>query len=179
VAALPGRSAVVASVMREAERKIETFDLEEEARRLLEAAREAATVFMGAEAAAVGLGVVGAVLVAATTADVFGGLGVATALTVGTAGLLVLPRQRRRAIADFREQVDKLREALRTALTRSFEEEANRVLGQVDEAAEPYVSFVERERAALDSARQLGADVSAELATLRADVTAELGEPAI
>ncbi len=179
VANLPGRSSVVAGVMREAERKIETFDLQEEARRLLETARDAATVFLGAEAAAVGLGVLGGVLVAATTADVFGGLGMATGVTIAAAGLFVLPTQRRRAIAEFRDQVDKLRTGLRDALTRSFTQEADLVLGQVNEAAQPYVAFVSRERDALADARALHADVTTELAALRADVTAELGEPAI
>src|SRR5690606_18776356 len=144
---LYNREEVFEDVMREARRTIDTYDLDEEARRLLENARSTAALFAGAQAAAVGLGALAAVLVAATAFDVTGGIVAAGALSV--VGFVLLPRQRRRAIAEFRERVEALRAALKEALAAQFTEEADEALAEVRGLIRPLVGLVEDERATL------------------------------
>ncbi|MDX1531139.1 MAG: dynamin family protein, partial [Rhodothermales bacterium] len=93
------REATFHEVMREARRRIDTYDLREEARRLLENARSTAALFAGAQAAAVGLGALTTFVIAATAFDITGGLIAAGALSA--AAFVLLPRQRRRATREF------------------------------------------------------------------------------
>lgn len=147
------RAEVFDAIMKEAGRKIEMYDLREEARRILENARDAAAMFLGTEAVAVGVGAIATVVVTATAVDVTGGFIAAGVLAV--VGLVFLPRQKRKAIAEFKERVDELREEMTNALTIQLDQEVNTSLAKVSETVEPYAAFVEEERATL-------ADVTAE-----------------
>lgn len=174
---LYNREEVFEDVMREARRTIDTYDLDEEARRLLENARSTAALFAGAQAAAVGLGAVAAVLVAATAFDVTGGIVAAGALSV--VGFVLLPRQRRRAIAEFRERVEALRANLQAALTAQFTEEADEALAEVRGLIRPLVDLVEDERAALAGLSDAHEALRTDADALRADVRARYGEAEI
>lgn len=172
---LYNREEVFDDVMREARRTVDTYDLDEEARRLLENARSTAALFAGTQAAAVGLGAVAAVLVAATAFDVTGGIVAAGALSV--VGFVLLPRQRRRAIAEFRERVEALRTDLKAALTAQFTEEADEALAEVRALIQPLVALVADERGALTELAEQHASLRADADALRADVRARYGEP--
>lgn len=171
---LYNREEVFEDVMREARRTIDTYDLDEEARRLLENARSTAALFAGAQAAAVGLGALAAVLVAATAFDVTGGIVAAGALSV--VGFVLLPRQRRRAIAEFRERVEALRAALKEALAAQFTEEADEALAEVRGLIRPLVGLVEDERATLTDLGDTHESLRTDTDALRADVRARYGE---
>jgi len=168
------RERVFGEVSRAARRYVERYDLREEARRLLETARSAAALFAGAQAAAVGVGALVGVLVAATAFDVTGGLLAAGALSV--AGFWLLPRERRRAQKAFSERVDALRSELKSGLREAFDTEAEQELAGVRALVRPVAEFVGAEESALDALDGQHAALSAEAAALRAEAEGAFGK---
>ncbi len=171
---LYNREEVFQDVMREAHRTVDAYDLNEEARRLLENARSTATLFAGTQAAAVGLGAVAAVVIAATAFDVTGGILAAGVISVF--GFVLLPRQRRRAIKEFTERVDALRTEMRTALDAQFTAEADEALTEVRTLIQPLADLVESERTALAALEAEHAALRTTAADIRADVRARYGD---
>ncbi len=167
------RAEVFDAIMKEAGRKIAMYDLREEARRILENARDAAALFVGAEAVAVGVGAIATVVVTATAIDVTGGFIAAGVLAV--VGLIFLPRQKRKAIAEFRERVEALRADMRQALSAQLDQEVNASLDKVSRTVAPYASFVAQERQTLDDVTAERKGLGAEIDRLRKTVHKELG----
>ena len=174
---LYNREEVFEDVMREARRTIHTYDLDEEARRLLENARSTAALFAGAQAAAVGLGAIATVVVTATAFDVTGGFVAAGILAAF--GFVLLPRQRRQAISEFKERVEALRADLKQALVTQFREEADEALAEVQTLIQPLVDLVSREREALADLEETRDAIRTDASALRADVRARYGEASI
>ena len=164
-----GREEVLRDVLREARRTVETYDLDEEARRLLENARSAVTV---GGATAAGLGAAAVVLIAATAFDVTGGVLAVGALA--TLGLVVLPAQRRRAVREFGARVEALRTDLKTGLEGEFAREADEALARVRALVEPVEAVVTSARAAHAEATDEADTLDADLAALRADVARQV-----
>ncbi|HMB89220.1 MAG TPA: dynamin family protein [Rhodothermales bacterium] len=167
------RAEVFDAIMKEAGRKIEMYDLREEARRILENARDAAAMFLGTEAVAVGVGAIATVVVTATAVDVTGGFIAAGVLAV--VGLIFLPRQKRKAIAEFKERVDELRAEMTNALTVQLDQEVNTSLAKVSETVEPYAAFVKEERATLTDVTAEREAIDTEIARLRKAVGKQFG----
>ena len=168
------RDEVLRDVLREARRTVESYDVEEEARRLLENARSALTV--GGVAAA-GVGAAAVVLIAATAFDVTGGLVAAGALA--TLGLVVLPRQRRKAVQEFSERVEALRGEMRGALARELGTEADEALAKVQALVAPVEALVSESLAAAAADRAEADRLRADAAALRAEVRAAYGDGAL
>ncbi len=147
---LYNRAEVFDAIMKEAGRKLEIYDLREEARRILENARNAAAMFLGAEAVAVGVGAIAAVVVTATAVDVTGGFIAAGVLAI--VGLIFLPRQKRKAVTEFRDRIEGLRADVQQTLTRQLDREVDAALDKVAETVQPYAAFVEQEGAVLEEA---------------------------
>ena len=162
------------AIMREAGRKIEMYNLREEARRILENARNAAAMFVGAEAVAVGIGAVATVVVSATALDVTGGFIAAGVLAV--VGLIFLPRQKRRAIAEFKERVESLRADVRRALEEQLGQEVDHSLDRVRETIRPYAAFVNDERALVDRVQAEQRAIAGDMDAIRNRVRTEVGE---
>lgn len=184
VAATPGQRAflynreeVFEDVMREARRTIHTYDLDEEARRLLENARSTAALFAGAQAAAVGLGAIATIVVTATAFDVTGGFVAAGILAAF--GFVLLPRQRRQAIGEFKERVEALRADLKEALIAQFTEETDEALAEVRSLIRPLVDLVAREREALTDLETTREALRSDTDGLRSDVRARYGEASV
>ncbi len=171
---LYNREEVFQDVMREARRTVDAYDLNEEARRLLENARSIATLFAGTQAAAVGLGAVAAVVIAATAFDVTGGIVAAGVISVF--GFVLLPRQRRRAIKEFAERVDALRTDMKAALETQFTAEADEALAEVRTLIQPLADLVENERTTLSALETQRDTLRADAEALRADVRARYGD---
>ena len=165
------RDEVLRDVLREARRTVESYDVEEEARRLLENARSALTT--GGVAAA-GVGAAAVVLIAATAFDVTGGLVAAGALA--TLGLVVLPRQRRKAVREFGERVEALRGEMRGALTRELGQEAEQALAKVTALVAPVEALVAESLGAARADRAEAERLRADAAALRGDVRAAFGD---
>ena len=138
------RAEILESIMRRARQRISGYDLHGEARRILENARNAAALFLGTEAMAAGIGVVATLLIVGAGMDVTGGFLASGALAA--LGLIFLPRQRRRATAEFRERVDALRKDLRAALANQFEEELSDARERMDTLVGPLEEMVVKEK---------------------------------
>ena len=172
---LYNRDEVFRDVMGEAKRTIDQYDLNEEARRILENARATAALFTGMQAAALGLGAVAAVVVAATAFDVTGGLVAAGVLAAF--GFVLLPRQKRRAIREFTTRVEALRADLGRALETQLEEEVADAMGRVHRLVEPLAAHTQAQRRTLDAATQEASALHADAEALRAEVTQHYGPP--
>ncbi|MEM1271404.1 MAG: dynamin family protein, partial [Bacteroidota bacterium] len=162
------RSEVLGNLMREANRKIESYDIKEEARRILENTNDTASLVLGAEAAAAGLGALAAVLMFTTAADTVGGVGLVSAGALAVFGLFLLPRQRRKAIDQFKEQVEGLRRDIRKALEDQFARELDGALAKVQDIVEPFRTFVVSEGARLAEAMADRGTISNNLQAIQA-----------
>ena len=100
-------------------------------------------MFMGAEAVAAGIGAVATVVFTATAVDVTGGF--IAAGIVALVGLIFLPRQKRKAIAEFNDRTTALREDMRKALVQQLDEEVDSSLARVSDTVAPYVKFVNKD----------------------------------
>lgn len=167
------REEVFNSIMRETRRKIEGFNVHEEARRILEQARGAASKFLGLEAVAAGIGAVAVTLASTVALDVTGGFIAAGVLAV--LGLIFLPAQKRKAIGEFTARVQALREDLRGAVTAQLDREVGSILARVGESIAPYAELVEGERADVASLESARKALGEELARIRDSVRRELG----
>ena len=171
------RDAALRSALKEAKLQRERYDIDAEARRILEAARSTAALFAGTQAAAVGLGALTTVLLSMSALDVTGGLIAAGALAA--AGFWLLPRQRRKAKAEFRERVEALRTALREGLGRQLDEETDEQLGRVRALIAPLADATSAEAERLDdAAAQLDA-LAAETDRIGRAVEKAYGKPTL
>lgn len=170
---LYNRSEVFEAMRREAERRINAYDLNEEARRILENARSAAAMFLGAQGLAAGIGAIAAVVIATSAVDVTGGF-IAAGL-LATVGFIFLPRQKRKAISEFRERVDALREELRRALSMQFDAEIDGALAKVRELVRPFRNLVEGEQQTLHEATSDREALAREVDRLRRDIKETFG----
>lgn len=164
------RTRAFAELEREANRQMRLHDVREEARHLLEAAQQSAdlTQYLGVGAA--GLGVLGAVLIVATTADAVGGLGLFTAAAAGIAGLTVLPVQREKAVGQFNERVETLKRDLRAALDAQFREQAGTVAGRVGQMLAPLEAEAQKEADTVGAMLHDRDSLRGEIETLRRDI---------
>ncbi|MEO0557134.1 MAG: dynamin family protein [Bacteroidota bacterium] len=168
------REEVLRDVLREAQRTIETYDMGEEARRLLENARSGITV---GGAAAVGLGAVAVVLIYSTVFDITGGILAAGA--VAALGFIVLPMQRRRAVKDFSARVEALRGELREALHRELSEEVDAAIQKVRALVDPVRNLVTSQHDQLEAATTSATQLSDETEALRTDVRRQFGDAVV
>ena len=166
------RAAAFDTLAREADRRLAAHDVREEARRLLENARNSADLFQYAGVGAAGLGVLSGVLIAATSLDALGGFGLATAGAVGVLSLTVLPAQRRKAVAEFGERMDALRRELRRALQAQFTVQADAIISRTRGTMEPYTRQVEAEQNAVAALETGKAALEMEAQRLREEVRA-------
>jgi len=161
------RSSMVKATLQETERSLSQNDLQEETSRIMENAYDAVNTFLGTGAGAAGLGLVGGIILAvAPVVDVLGGFGLVTGAALAVLGASVLPRQRKKAIREFSESVDELRDSLRSALSEALEADVEHTLDRVWSTAEPYESFVESEREQLSSAAEEIESIEADLSEM-------------
>lgn len=171
------RAEVFENIRREAERRIAAYDLNEEARRILENARSAAAMFVGAEGLAAGIGAIAAIVIATTAVDVTGGFIAAGALAFF--GFFFLPRQKRKAVQEFRERIDHLRADLEKALRTQFDREIELALERVRSLVEPFVQFVRREEEVLKSVVEDKKVANEEIRRIRSSVEKKFGAPTV
>lgn len=170
------RAEVLNGMMREARRKIQSYDMKEEARRILEHTNETASLFLGTQAVAAGIGTVATLLVMGTAADAVGGVGLVSAGLLATLGLFLLPRQRRKAIADFRSSTDELRAEMKKALAAQFDREVDEAVNKIRALVLPYRTFIIQETDRLNQARAAHEKLQTETQGLLKTVHAQFGE---
>jgi small GTP-binding protein len=138
------------TVGRSAQRSLETYDRESEARRLAQSVRDAVTRTALVEVGALGLGT--AVMMAASS-QVIDITGLVAAGTLATLGLFILPARRRRAQRELEAKILALRTDLMAALRDQFERELDGSVLRIEEAVGPYTRFVRSEQQRLEATR--------------------------
>ncbi|HMN27617.1 MAG TPA: hypothetical protein PKE45_05625 [Caldilineaceae bacterium] len=142
-----GRQKLIASVGREAQHVVDSYDREAESLKLAQEVQTAIIQTAAVEVGALGLGALLVALLHTTLLDVTGILG---AGVVAALGLYVLPARRAKVKNEMRQQVNRLREQLSSAMTREFEIELTRSVQRLREAIAPYTRFVRIERDKLE-----------------------------
>ncbi|HQY92977.1 MAG: dynamin family protein [Caldilinea sp.] len=141
------RQNLIASVGREAQRVVDSYDPETESLKLAQQVQNALVQTAAVEAGALGLGAILVAVLHTTLLDVTGLLG---AGALAALGFYVLPYRRNRLKQELREGIDALRQQLNEALTRQFERELTDGMQRMREAIAPYTRFVRVEREKLD-----------------------------
>lgn len=154
------RQNLIASVGREAQRVVDSYDPETESLNLAQQVQNALVQTAAVEAGALGLGAILVAVLHTTLLDVTGLLG---AGALAALGFYVLPYRRNRLKQELRSGIDALRQQLNDALTRQFERELTNGMQRMREAIAPYMRFVRVEREKL-------ARVSEEMERLRREL---------
>ena len=137
------RQRLIATIGKEAERAVDSYDQTTEANRLATAARE--TVAGLALAGVVSGAGIGAAIFIASSAAWIDITGVSLGIVGLTVGLIMLPARRRRAKNELHEKLSTLREKLVDSLTARFDQEMLRSSRRVEEAVAPFSRFVRAE----------------------------------
>ncbi|MEM1268905.1 MAG: hypothetical protein AAGI08_02550, partial [Bacteroidota bacterium] len=111
--------------------------------------------------------------------DTVGGVGLVSAGALAVFGLFLLPRQRRKAIDQFKEQVEGLRRDIRKALEDQFARELDGALAKVQDIVEPFRTFVVSEGARLAEAMADRGTISNNLQAIQADVDQTFGQASV
>jgi hypothetical protein len=154
------RARLLDTVGRAARDGLASYDRIAEAQGMADDLQRAVASAAVLEVGAVGLGATVALAASSTAADI---TGLTAAGLMAALGLVVLPHRRRRAKAEFRSKIARLRHDLVAALTAHFESEAAQRRRRLDETIAPYSRFVRSEStrlgAELESLRLLSARV--------------------
>lgn len=161
------RDEVYARMRGEAERRLSTYDVGFESRKMIDAATSAVIQSFGLGAGAVGLGYLVTTAFSSTALDVTG-LTAATMLLVTS--FLILPYRRSKAKEEFRSRIEQLRQSLREALDRESQEEIERMIGDIRAAFEPWRRFHERESKKIESFLERMGGVETLLGELREEI---------
>ncbi|RIK43982.1 MAG: dynamin [Chloroflexi bacterium] len=161
------RQNLLASVGREAQQVVDSYDREAESLKLAQEVQTAIIQTAAVEVGALGLGALLVTLLQTTLLDITGilGAGVLAAL-----GLYVLPARRSKIKAELRQRVNELRSQLTNAMTRQFDTELKDSVQRLREAIAPYTRFVRVERERLD---RMSADLQnarSQVNTLRTEI---------
>ncbi len=160
------RQALVRALRERSGKVLEGYDQREESTRLAESLQGAVVQSGLLEIGGIGLGAAVLALITTTAVDI---TGITLGLTLMGVGLLVLPRQRRKAKRELSAHMQTLREGLQESLGAQLEAELARSQEKLTGSISPYTRFV---RAELD---RLG-DLSAELEQLHERVAGMRGE---
>lgn len=166
---LAARREVLQSVAQRTRNALVAFDREAESREVGESLRDAVAQTALAEIGAVSLGTAIALLFGTAAAD-FTGLLAATLLA--TLGLYILPARKRRALSDFRERTEGLRDRLVQALQAQLDREVAGSTGRVRDAIAPYTRYIRAESGRLKDQRAALYEVRERTGRLRAEVGA-------
>ncbi|MCX6046496.1 MAG: dynamin family protein [Chloroflexi bacterium] len=161
------RQNLLASVGREAQHVVDSYDREAESLKLVQEVQRAIIQTAAVEVGALGLGALLVVLMHTTLLDFTGVLG---ASAIAALGLYVLPYRRAKIKTDLRERIGQLREQLNTAMSRQFEKEMSDSIQRLREAIAPYTRFVRVERDKLEQLDNSLQTVETQVAQIRSTV---------
>ena len=155
------RQNMLASVGREAQDVVNSYDREAESLKLAQEVQRAIIQTAALEVGALGLGALLVAVLHTTLLDITGIIG---ASAVAALGLYVLPYRRNKVKAELRERINLLRGQLESALERQFEDELTTSVQRIREAIAPYTRFIRVEREKLER-------IEADLQGARVEVT--------
>ncbi|NJD58160.1 MAG: dynamin [Anaerolineales bacterium] len=141
------REKLIEGVGREAQRVVEGYDREVEARLMAEGAQTAVAALAATEVGAIGLGALIAVLATTAAADA---TGILLASVIALLGLFIIPAKKRQAKVELRQKIADLRQQLTQSLRTQFEREMERGILNIQDAIAPYSRFVRAEQGKLE-----------------------------
>jgi hypothetical protein len=141
------REKLIEGVSKEAQRVVDTYDRQAEARSMAEGAQTAVAALAATEVGAVGLGTLITILATTASADI---TGIILAGVVALLGLFIIPARKRRAKAELRQKIANLREQLTHSLRTQFEHEMEHGMANIKNAIAPYSRFVRSEQGKLE-----------------------------
>jgi len=141
------REKLIEGVGKEAQRVVDTYDRQAEARSMAEGAQTAVAALAATEVGAVGLGTLVTILATTASADA---TGIILASVIALLGLFIIPARKRQAKAQLREKIANLREQLTHSLRNQFEHEMERGMLNIKDAIAPYSRFVRSEQGKLE-----------------------------
>ncbi|MEM7032693.1 MAG: dynamin family protein [Chloroflexota bacterium] len=161
------REHLIDSVGRAAQRVVDTYDRESEAKQIADSAQMAVATSAVTQVGAVGLGALITALATTMAVDV---TGIILASGIAVLGMFVIPARRRGAKKEMTEKIADLRTHLVETLTTQFDKELTRSLQRINEAIAPYTRFVRSERTKLDAIKNELNDAQQKQAQLRAEI---------
>jgi len=135
------RQHLIDSIGKTTRQAVETYDEEQEAAEMAEAARTA-VVNTGLAGVGVGIGVAIAIAAHVVWIDV---TGISAAVIAAALGLLILPARRRKGKQELETKLGELRQKLVSSLTEQFEREMRRSTQRIEDTVAPYARFVRAE----------------------------------
>ncbi len=141
------REEVYSRIRSETDKRLSTYDLGLESRRIIDAALRGVFHSVGLGVGALGLGYLFTTAVSSVALDVTG-LTAATMLLITS--FLILPYKRSKAKIEFRNRIEELRSQIQAALTRESTVEIGRMIHSITSAFEPYERFYKSESAKVE-----------------------------
>jgi small GTP-binding protein len=161
------REQLIEGVGREAQRVVDGYDREAEARSMAEGAQTAVAALAATEVGAIGLGTLITILATTATADA---TGIILASVIAILGLFIIPARKRQAKAELREKIANLRQQLTHSLRTQFEHEMERGILNIQDAIAPYSRFVRAEQGKLSEVQSKLEDTKTGLERLKVQV---------
>jgi small GTP-binding protein len=161
------RQQLIECVGHAAQRVVETYDRQAEARLMAEGAQTAVAALAATEVGAVSLGALIAALATTAAADA---TGIILASAIALLGLFIIPAKKRQAKAELRGKIAHLREQLASSLRTQFEQEMQRGMHNIKEAIAPYSRFVRSEQGKLEGVQGKLAETKNGLENLKVQV---------
>jgi len=161
------RQQLIEGVGREAQRVVDTYDRQAEARAMADGAQTAVAALAATEVGAVGLGTLVTILATTASADA---TGIILASVVALLGLFIIPARKRQAKAELREKIASLRQQLTHSLRTQFEQEMERGMSNIKNAIAPYTRFVRAEQGKLEEVQSKLSETKNGLESLKMQV---------
>jgi hypothetical protein len=166
------RDRLIDAVGREAQRIIETYDKEAEAKAIADGAQEAVAASAVLEAGAIGLGTLITVLATTAAADV---TGIIMATFIAALGLVIIPARRRSAKNQMNRKMIELRQQLSSTLGSQFQKEIERSIQNIQNAISPYTRFVRSEHNKLNEMQTTLKNLQLEMNRLKDNIGSGTG----
>jgi small GTP-binding protein len=157
------RQRLIDSIGKSTRLAVETYDNEQEAADLAEAARSA-VVNTGLAGVGVGIGVAIAAAAHVVWIDV---TGISAAVLAAALGLLVLPSRKRKGKKQLQEKLEDLRLNLVNSLTEQFDREMRRSTQRIEETVAPFARFVRAETDKLTAQHDALVEIEAHITGLQ------------
>jgi small GTP-binding protein len=161
------REKLIDGVGREAQRVVDGYDREAEARLMAEGAQTAVAALAATEVGAVGLGTLIVILATTAAADA---TGIILASAIALLGLFIIPARKRQAKVELRGKIANLRQQLSKSLRTQFEHEMERGIFNIKDAIAPYSRFVRAEQGKLEEVQSKLSDTNTGLEALKFQV---------
>jgi small GTP-binding protein len=166
------REQLIEGVGRVAQRVVDSYDREAEARSMAEGAQTAVAALAATEVSAVGLGTLITILATTASADV---TGIILASMIALLGLFIIPARKRKAKLELREKIASLRDHLTHSLRTQFEHEMEHGILNIKDSIAPYSRFVRAEQAKLSEVQTKLKETKTGLERLKVQVGEVMG----